>query len=189
MTIEITQDKYGHQTKWYVIDSDYNILASGGPYQYLDEPGTVLHTESVTLSQDDCVKFIITDSGGNGINNGNGEGSYRVMNSKGDVIIDGNGQFDIETYHLISVKKDDVSIDENVVSSAKVYPNPSENELNIECDGMQEIMIYMTNGQLLENVNVNSDQYLINITDYTSGIYFLKIVTEDGICIEKIVKK
>lgn len=189
LTIEITQDKYGHQTKWYVIDSDYNILASGGPYQYLDEPGTVLHTESVTLSQDDCVKFIITDSGGNGINNGNGEGSYRVMNSKGDVIIDGNGQFDIETYHLISVKKDDVSIDENVVSSAKVYPNPSENELNIECDGMQEIMIYMTNGQLLENVTVNSDKYLINITDYTSGIYFLKIVTEDGIYIEKIVKK
>ena len=47
----------------------------------------------------------------------------------------------------------------------------------------------MTNGQFLENLAVNSDRYIIDITDYTPGIYFMKIVTEDGIYIEKIVKK
>ncbi len=188
-TIEIMADKYGHQTKWYVIDSDYNIYASGGPYQYLSDPGTELHIESMTLTQGSCVKFIITDSGGNGINNGNGEGYYRVLNSKGDVVIDGDGQFDIETYHLISLKKDDVAVEDNLEFSTKVYPNPVENELNVECDGMTEIMIYMYSGQLLENVTVNSDQYLINITDYTPGIYFLKIVSEEGIVIDKIIKK
>lgn len=189
LTIEITQDKYGHQTKWYVIDSNYNILASGGPYQYLNEPGTELHTESVTLSKGDCVKFIITDAGGNGINNGNGEGSYRVLNSKGDVIIDGDGHFDIETYHLISVKSDDVYVGENDIHTAKVYPNPIKGELNVECDGMHEIEIYNQNGQLIEKIRIDADMYLINTDKFKTGIYFMKIISEKGVSMKKIVKE
>lgn len=189
LTIEITQDKYGHQTKWYVIDSNYNILASGGPYQYLNEPGTELHTESVTLSKGDCVKFIITDAGGNGINNGNGEGSYRVLNSKGDIIIDGDGHFDIETYHLISVKSDDVYVGENDIHTAKVYPNPIKGELNVECDGMHEIEIYNQNGQLIEKIRIDADMYLINTDKFKTGIYFMKIISEKGVSMKKIAKE
>lgn len=194
-TIEVTQDKYGHQTKWYVMTSDYAVLASGGPYDYLSEVGTILHQETVTLAKGDCVKFIITDAGGNGINNGNGEGYYRILNSNGDVIIDGDGQFDIEAYHLISIKDeddggddDDISVNENKMSFAKIFPNPTENELNIECEGMQEIMIYMPNGQLLEKINVNSDKHIINMSEYNSGIYFLKIVSEEGTSVKRVVR-
>lgn len=197
-TIEVAQDKYGHQTRWYVLTSDYTILASGGPYEMLSEPGTELHQETVTLAKGDCVKFIITDAGGNGINNHNGEGYYRILNSKGDVIVDGDGAFEIEAYHLIYLfdesgdddgDDDDVDdVEETECSLAKIYPNPTEDKLNIECKGMQEIMIYMTNGQLLEKISVDADNYIIDVDGYGTGIYFLKIVSAEGTFMNKVIK-
>lgn len=193
-TIEVAQDKYGHQTKWFVMTSDYTILASGGPYEMLSEPGTELHQETLTLSKGDCVKFIITDSGGNGINNTNGEGYYRILDSKGDVIVENDGHFEIESYHLILIKPDDdggdeISVDENAMSFAKIYPNPTRNELNIECEGVQEIVVFLPNGQTLEKINVNNDNYLLNVSEYKSGVYCLRITTNNGTSVQKIIKE
>lgn len=197
-TIEVAQDKYGHQTRWFVMTSDYAILASGGPYEMLSEPGTELHQETLTLSKGDCVKFIITDSGGNGINNTNGEGYYRILDSKGDVVVESDGHFEIESYHLISIKSDDddggdddgdeTAVDENMMSFAKIYPNPTRNELNIECNGMQVIVVFLPNGQTLEKIDVNSDNYSLNMSDYKSGVYYLRITTDNGTSIHKVLK-
>lgn len=187
-TIEVAHDKYGHQTKWFVLTSDYDVLLSGGPYEMLSDPGTDLHTETLTLSKGDCVKFIITDAGGNGINGSNGAGYYKILNSNGDVIVDGNGSFGIEASHLISIKKDDSSIEENVNSFANAYPNPTNGELTIECRDMNEIIVFMPNGQLLEKIAVSGDRHVLNMKGYDSGAYFVKIISEEGTTLIKSIK-
>lgn len=188
LTIEVAQDKYGHQTKWFVLTSDYTILASGGPYPMLNDVGTELHVETLTISKGDCVKFVITDAGGNGINGNNGAGYYRILGSNGDVIVDGNGSFGIEASHIISMKIDDTSIEENVDSFVNAYPNPTEGELKIECRGMSEIVVFMPNGQMREKMSVSGDVYVLNMSGYDSGVYYIKVVSEEGTTLIKSIK-
>lgn len=81
-----------------------------------------------------------------------------------------------------------VGISENSIMNAKIYPNPTNGELNVECAGMQEITIFLPNGQTVEKINVNNDSYILNMSDYKSGVYYLRITTDNGTSIQKVLK-
>ena len=81
-----------------------------------------------------------------------------------------------------------VGISENSIMNAKIYPNPTNGELNVECAGMQEITIFLPNGQTLEKINVNNDSYILNMSEYKSGVYYLRITTDNGTSIQKVLK-
>lgn len=308
LTIEIMQDKYGMQTTWEVLDTDYNVIASGGPYQYLSgSTATELHTEKVMVSDGDCVMLVIKDDGGNGICCQFGDGYYKVKNAQGNVIVDGDGAFGSEARHLLSVIKSEdgtqnisaqicegenyteygfnieapevgvyqyeneyngvtflltltvverpevtivgnteisqgettvliasgadsyvwssgetsamitispdetttysvigtkngcedtaevtvnvtVGVEENLMKNVEIYPNPTNGELNIECKGMHEITVFLPNGQTIENIKVNTDSYILDMNDYDSGVYYLRIIGE-GTIVKKVVKQ
>lgn len=103
-TIEVAQDKYGNQITWEIKASDHTMLVSGGPYTMLAGGyGTKVHTEKVVIPAGDCVRFIINDQIGNGICCDYGEGYYKIMDSKGNVIVDGSGDFGSQASHVLSV--------------------------------------------------------------------------------------
>lgn len=103
-TIEVAQDKYGNQTTWEIKASDHTILASGGPYKtLLSGNGTKVNTAKVVLSAGDCVQFTINDQIGDGICCTYGEGYYKIIDSKGNVIVDGNGDFGSKATHTLSI--------------------------------------------------------------------------------------
>ena len=77
---------------------------------------------------------------------------------------------------------------EEVFVNASIYPNPTEGELKIDCKQMREIIIYKPNGQVVEQMVLNADEYIMDMSNYDSGIYFVKIVSESGDAIKKIVK-
>lgn len=82
-----------------------------------------------------------------------------------------------------------VGIGENALAMTKIYPNPTEGEVMIECMGMKEITVFMPNGQTLQNIMVSDDTYVLNMSDYKSGVYYLKITTDNGSKIFKTVKQ
>ena len=82
-----------------------------------------------------------------------------------------------------------VGIDENTFAMTKIYPNPTEGEVIIECMGMKEITVIKPNGQTLQNIMVSDDTYVLNMSDYKSGVYYLKITTDNGAKIFKTVKQ
>ncbi len=308
LTIEIMQDKYGMQTTWEVLDTDYIVIASGGPYQYLSgSTATELHEETVTVSDGDCVMFVIKDDSGDGICCQFGDGYYRIKNSQGTVIVDGAGDFESEARHLLSVMKSEdgtqyiseqicegedyteygfnivdpeigthqyeneyngityiltltvvesptvtvvgntqisqgestvliatgadsyvwstgettamitispdvtttytvvgtrngcegtaevtvnvtVGVEDNFAMNVNIYPNPTNGELKVECAGMQEIVVFMPNAQVVEKINVDADTYVLDMNEYKSGIYYLKIIGEETI-VKKVVKQ
>ena len=51
----------------------------------------------------------------------------------------------------------------------------------IECQGMREITVIMPNGQTVERVIVNDDKYVLDMNDYKSGVYYVKIMTKDNV--------
>jgi hypothetical protein len=71
----------------------------------------------------------------------------------------------------------------------KVYPNPTTSRVTIESDGMQHVELYDNDGRRLKDYDTYSnDTITIDVTDYSSGIYYLRIHSAAGVTIQKIVK-
>jgi hypothetical protein len=93
---------------------------------------------------------------------------------------EGNAEFTVEVA---------LSIEENESVDANVYPNPTQGELTIECDAMKELTVVMPNGQVVEKINVNDDRCSLDMSEYNSGVYYIKITTKDNnVRIYKTVK-
>ena len=81
-----------------------------------------------------------------------------------------------------------IGIEDNMTDNATIYPNPTSGELKIRCAGMQEITIFLPNGQTIGTVNVDSDNYVLNLNGYKSGVYYLRITTDKSTSIQKVIK-
>ena len=72
----------------------------------------------------------------------------------------------------------------------KIYPNPTTNVLNIETvSDLKSIELYDVNGRILEINKLNHNRAVFDFSKYKVGLYFVKITTEDGSKIEKIIKE
>lgn len=67
-----------------------------------------------------------------------------------------------------------------IANTAKVYPNPTSEMVNIECAGMTHIAVFNTLGQMVYNAEVDTDKVAINTTTLPAGSYLVKITTADG---------
>jgi aminopeptidase N len=93
-------------------------------------------------------------------------------------------------FHLISSNNSSVlNIDDEFANNSfTIYPNPTAGELVIENPNDQKIkniMIYNTLGQLV--LQQQSDS--INVSEFTSGVYYIKIQTEHFTIHQSFLKK
>ena len=185
--IDILQDKFGSQTTWELINSNEEVLASGGPYTTLATNGTKLHRTKVKVPNNECIKFIIYDEAGNGINNGAGEGYYKITDSKGNVIVEGDGKFEKEVHYTISTKEGYASVEEMTNETYKVYPNPVKDVLTIEGENIEQVNVYNTMGQLVKTVNCNDNTVNVNVNDLQNGMYIVNVIDANGVISSKKV--
>jgi hypothetical protein len=90
---------------------------------------------------------------------------------------------------------DDVSIDfivgtpENEQEiELSIYPNPVHNQLNITSGvEMTEVEIFNQLGQIVYSQAVKDTNFSLNTTGFNSGVYFVRIITDQGITTEKIM--
>ena len=84
-----------------------------------------------------------------------------------------------------------LSLDDSIWSNnIKIYPNPTSNTFNINSSQIElnKIEIYSLLGEKLKEYNVNTSVY--NIEDLTSGLYLVKIYSNEGMfTIKKLIKK
>jgi hypothetical protein len=75
-------------------------------------------------------------------------------------------------------------------NSVKVYPNPTNSIVNITSDFIIEsIELYDIQGRILFTSMENNNQSILDISSKSKGIYFLKIKTENGSKVEKVIKE
>ncbi|MBC7525265.1 MAG: T9SS type A sorting domain-containing protein [Flavobacterium sp.] len=75
-------------------------------------------------------------------------------------------------------------------NSVKVYPNPTKSIVNIESNfNIQSIELYDVQGRILETILATKTISRLDLSSQASGIYFLKIKTDKGSKVEKVVKK
>lgn len=124
----------------------------------------------------------IVPAGGDAQSNG-GSVSYTVGQIAVQTATNSNGSFSVaegvqQPYEIMTVGVDDYP---QIVLSAVVYPNPTENlaqlQLNgfeIPADGLRAIL-YDGNGKQLQSVTVTDDLTPFQIGQYATGTYYLEL--------------
>jgi hypothetical protein len=87
--------------------------------------------------------------------------------------------------------EDGVGISENEMLGIRIYPNPTTGELRIENGELriEQIVIYDVYGNALQShTSPMSPEAIINISHLPTGIYFLRIITEQGETVRKVLK-
>lgn len=75
----------------------------------------------------------------------------------------------------------------NLANAISIYPNPTNGIFSIEADKIKSIEITSITGEVIEHLVVNKNITTIDLTSFSSGIYFAKIVTDKGSAIKKII--
>ncbi len=83
-----------------------------------------------------------------------------------------------------------LGIDENeLVSTIAIYPNPTNAVLNLSAKSkIISTQITDINGRVIQTLSQNNTDVILNIENLKSGLYLLKITTENGSFSEKIIK-
>lgn len=183
IVVTIMTDNFGNQTIWALLNSEDEPVASN---LNLDNPALTefynsnqLYQHIVDVEDGECYTFSIIDIFGNGICCNSGEGYYQITTAEGFVIAEGgefaemeNTRFGINTYL-------DTPEVENTLKGITLYPNPANSVINISVqDSMalpEHYVIYNNLGQVLGEGTVNSNNFGIDISGYSNGIYFIKV--------------
>ena len=96
-----------------------------------------------------------------------------------------------EVYHFNTLPE--VGIDNVVMSnSISLMPNPAESyiELNINSTvTVKEAAIYNAFGQMIQKVQLSDNHARINLDNYASGMYFVRVAGENAVATKKFIKK
>ena len=65
-------------------------------------------------------------------------------------------------------------------NSAKIYPNPTNEKVNIECVGMSQVTVFNALGQMVYNAEVDADKVTISTESMPAGSYLVRIITAEG---------
>lgn len=78
----------------------------------------------------------------------------------------------------------------NTMSSTVIYPNPVGDMLYVKSgEVINNIEVYDIYGKVLQSKSYSTESATIDLSQYSSGIYLLKVSAESGILTRKIVKK
>lgn len=92
---------------------------------------------------------------------------------------------------VVFLKKSDVTSvnDPDLLEKVDFFPNPVQDELNIQLDGIrgERIELYNVFGQRLLNLPFNDVQTQLNLSDYADGIYLVNVYTTEGLVSKKIL--
>ena len=87
------------------------------------------------------------------------------------------------------IDNDWINVAETEDVNVMIYPNPASDVVKVTTvNGQQStVRIYNILGMLVEEIEINSNETEINVSDYNPGIYFFSIQTENGNMTKKIV--
>jgi hypothetical protein len=81
-------------------------------------------------------------------------------------------------------------ISSEIIPYLKVSPNPSSDFINVEAKGIKNISLFDSFGKVIFQINnpITKDEMTLNIKEFPSGNYILRVLSENGIQTRKIIK-
>ena len=93
----------------------------------------------------------------------------------------------VETFTLLGLT--DALANQIAVS---LYPNPASDNATLDINGLNQdakIVISDLQGRILsqDNINAGTTRYTINVSDMTSGVYYIRIITDNVVSTQKLI--
>lgn len=171
INIEIITDNYGREFSWDLRDSNDLIIDSGSNYGNNKRLKIRLNIAA------DCYTFNAYDTAGDGgprvtITDTDGVRLFRIV---------GNwGAQDTRQFSSNGI----LSVNQSILENVSIYPNPTQNILNITNAETANIQVYdMLGRSILSKENISLNEQL-NVSSLQAGTYFIKI-TKDGLTATK----
>ncbi|NHM06479.1 T9SS type A sorting domain-containing protein [Flavobacterium sp. CYK-4] len=111
-----------------------------------------------------------------------------VVSNRASVYYDLNAPLDTPTVNTVFQTLS--SVDFLNEASVVLFPNPASNEINVLAKhSIESITLYNLQGSQIGKNVTNGKEVKINLNQYPSGVYLVKVVTSKGVLIEKLVKR
>jgi len=81
------------------------------------------------------------------------------------------------------------SLSENIKNDIKIYPNPTTDFININGVGEGQISLTDISGKVIYQKNNCSQNEIIDLTSFNSGIYIINVMSENYSISGKVIKK
>ena len=81
--------------------------------------------------------------------------------------------------------KNSYNVNKNSIA-ANLYPNPTNGNITIEAANMQRITVVNTIGQVVYDTEVESDSETLNMSQFGTGFYVIRIVTDYGMTLKNV---
>ena len=187
MLFKLVTDRYASETTFKFFDPNGIVVLSGGPWSNLSSNGTTVREFDFKPATTGCYRLEVYDSYGDGINAGTGAGYFQLFAENGTQIFKDNGKFGSQATYMIDVMYP-AGIEDVVTTETAIYPNPVTDVININTDvNVLRVEMFNMQGQLVKAVAGEVNQ--ISVNGLASGVYTLKLTTENGTSMHKIVKK
>ena len=134
------------------------------------------------------------DSYGDGLNGSsctNGAGSYQILFTEAVIAELTQAQADFGSSNTTNFCLN-LGLSENSSADAiSVYPNPAGEFVTISANDLliERIELMNITGQVVSAVNVVANQIKMDLSAMSSGVYFLKIYTENNSTTKQLVVK
>ena len=79
---------------------------------------------------------------------------------------------------------DDVAEQEE--ATVNVFPNPADQRLKIESEGMTRVTAYNMLGQQVFESVCDDTVLNVNVSEWNEGVYLLKVQTSDGLSLRRV---
>lgn len=191
LSLDLNLDCWGSETSWELTDASSTVLYSGSGYA---DASPMLIEEDFCVDYG-CYTFTINDSYGDGMTSCSvaegGEGSYILTYSTITVaeITEANANFGDTDSQDFCIN---LGIDENDLSTKiSLYPNPASGSVSVVSKEIQIQKVELVNiaGQLISTIDGNSMVVKVDISDVSSGVYFVRIHAAEGTTVKQLIVK
>ena len=69
---------------------------------------------------------------------------------------------------------------------ANLYPNPTSGNVTIQAAGMNRITVVSALGQVVYDAEIENDMTTLNMGQFTSGVYMVRIATATGVSVKRV---
>lgn len=80
----------------------------------------------------------------------------------------------------------------SLVRAVKIYPNPANNQFTLQTDvPLEKLTIYDLSGRMVNNVDLSEmkNEMTVNISSLVSGIYIVRIESDQGSIVKNLMKQ
>ena len=111
--------------------------------------------------------------------------NYYILNQYRDTLVScvyayRNGRTELMVWPCVPL-----SVDEPEFASVRVYPNPATESVTVEAEGLKAVEVTDINGRVMSM----SKAATIDVSNLPKGTYFLRITTETGVAMERLLKQ